>query len=261
MNILDEIVARTRHDLVATKQAVPEFRLLEAIANRPPTRDFAAALRGDGCHAPRVIAELKRASPSRGLIREQFDAAGLAQGLAQHGAAALSVLTEEHYFQGSSDYLRTAAATVEIPVLRKDFIVDRYQLLQARAWGADAVLLIVRALSPAVLEALLSEAAALGLAVLCEIHDEDELGIALDAGAAVVGVNSRDLRTFKTDLSVTAALVQQIPASVVRVAESGIRTRADMDSLIAVGADAFLIGETLMRQAEPGRALTELIGA
>ena len=257
--ILDTIVERTRAGLDERRQAVPEAMLQMQIRHRPPPRDFAAALRRPAGAAPRVIAELKKASPSKGLIRADFAPQALALELAAAGAAALSVLTEPHFFQGAPEFLRRAAALVEIPVLRKDFIVDPFQVLEARAWGADAILLIAAALDDKDYSRLFRQARALGLGVLTEVHTAEELDRVLDLGVHVVGVNSRDLKTFTIDLNRAETLLAAIPDTCVRVAESGIRTGADMRRLCRAGADAFLIGETLMRQPEPGAALRALL--
>jgi indole-3-glycerol phosphate synthase len=208
-----------------------------------------------------VIAELKKASPSRGLIRADFRPRDLALELEAAGAAALSVLTEPHYFQGHPEVLRQAAGAVGIPLLRKDFIIHPVQLAEALDWGASAVLLIAAALTPDDYRRLYEAARASGLDVLSEVHSREELEVVLAAGAHIVGVNSRDLKTFRTDLAGTAELLAAIPAGVVRVAESGIRDGADLAGLRAAGADAFLIGETLMRAASPGDALRELLAA
>jgi indole-3-glycerol phosphate synthase len=207
-----------------------------------------------------VIAELKKASPSKGLIREKFHAAELAKELEGAGAAALSVLTDEEFFQGSLENLRKTSAAVSIPCLRKDFIVDEFQILEARANSADAVLLIVAALSPEELVRLGRSARSHGLDVLCEVHDGDELKHALDEGFDLIGVNTRDLKTFKVDLLTAFDLALKIPGNVVRVAESGIRSSEDVARLRAAGYDALLVGESLMRADRPGDALRELIG-
>jgi indole-3-glycerol phosphate synthase len=206
-----------------------------------------------------VIAELKKASPSKGLIRAKFHAAELAQELEAAGAAALSVLTDEEFFQGSLGNLREASAAVKIPCLRKDFIVDEFQLLEARANSADAVLLIVAALSSRELNALATAACSQGLDVLCEVHDGKELQRALDTGCDLIGVNTRDLRTFKVDLETALGLAEKFPRNVVRVAESGINSAEDVARLRAAGYDAFLVGESLMRAERPGDALRELM--
>jgi indole-3-glycerol phosphate synthase len=247
-----------------------DWHELEKRAERHVPRGFRRAL--ENAHPPaksagrvgqperiRVIAELKKASPSKGLIRAEFDAVELATELEAAGAAALSVLTDEEFFQGSLENLRRASAAVAIPCLRKDFIVDEFQLLEARANSADAVLLIVAALSPDALKKLASAARTCQLDVLCEVHDAEELLRALDAGCDLIGVNTRDLRTFKVDLSIAFDLAEKFPADVVRVAESGIHSAEDVARLRAAGYDAFLVGESLMRAASPGQALRELL--
>jgi indole-3-glycerol phosphate synthase len=206
-----------------------------------------------------VIAELKKASPSKGLIRAEFNPVALAAELEESGAAALSVLTDEEFFQGSLRNLREASAAVAIPCLRKDFIIDEFQLLEARANSADAVLLIVAALSEQELRSLLSSARLRGLDVLCEVHDRQELDRALDAGCDLIGVNTRDLRTFKVDLKTAFELADRFPRDVVGVAESGIRSADDVSGLRAAGYHAFLVGESLMRAESPGIALRELV--
>jgi indole-3-glycerol phosphate synthase len=258
MTILEQIVQRTRADLA---QRYPDgFPQSPAAAPAAPLRpSFAAALRRAPGGQVRVIAELKKASPSKGLIRADFRPRDLAVELAAAGAAALSVLTEPHYFQGHPSALRAAAGAVAIPILRKDFIIHEVQLLEALEWGASAVLLIAAALPPDEYSRLYRAARALGLDVLSEVHDRDELDAVLAGGAHIVGVNSRDLRTFRTDLAGTAELLAAIPADLIRVAESGIHDGADIRRLSAAGADAFLIGETLMRAASPGTALRELL--
>ncbi len=222
-------------------------------------RGFAAALRRVSADRPAVIAELKRASPSRGVIRASFPVAGLASQLASAGAAALSVLTDEEFFQGSIAYLPQASAASGLPCLRKDFIVDEFQLLEARAYHADAALLIVAALTGEELRRLHLAARELSLDVLCEVHDENELGRALDLGCNIIGVNNRDLRTFRVDVNTAVRLGRDIPAGVLKVAESGIESGADIRRLRAAGYPAFLIGESLMRAESPGDALRRLL--
>ena len=260
-SILQEIVARTRADLVDTKRAVPLERLKQMVATRRPTRDFAQALRPGPDGRPRIIAELKRASPSKGMIRPDFGVMTLSGELVAHGAAALSVLTEVHYFMGNPRYLQAVAAAVDVPVLRKDFIVDEYQLYEARAWGADAVLLIAAVLDRLEFQQLYHLARELDLAVLAEVRSREELQTVLAAGAEVVGINSRDLRTFKTDLATVEALAGELPPGVIAVAESGITGPADIARLGRVGVHAFLVGELLMRAPAPGQALDALLGA
>lgn len=219
-------------------------------------RDFAAAFRGDGIH---VIAELKKASPSKGLIRPDFDPAALAKELDAAGAAALSVLAEPHRFLGSEENVRIARSVSGLPILFKDFVTMEYQVLRARACGADAVLLIAAVLDEKRLAAMIRCVQGYGMEALVETHSQDEIECAVRAGARVVGVNCRDLRTFRTDPSITAGLIGRIPSGVVRIAESGIRSAADIRALRDAGADGFLIGETLMREDNPGNKLKELM--
>lgn len=257
---LDQIVARTRGKVAAAKPAA-DLRELERQAERHVPRGFRRALAEKSRDGVAVVAELKKASPSKGLIRADFHPAELARELEAAGAAALSVLTDEEFFQGSLQNLRQASGAVTIPCLRKDFIVDEFQLLEARANSADAVLLIVAALSRPELIAVARAARERGLDVLCEVHDSGELQRALDAGCDLIGVNSRDLRTFHVDLETAFRLAEKFPASVVRVAESGIHSGADIARLRAAGYQAFLIGESLMRAQKPGKALQDLIAS
>lgn len=259
MSILDTIVARTCEDLPRRKREMPAERLRERIDALPPPLPFASALRRLPGQKPRIIAEVKKASPSKGLIRADFQPAMLASRMAECGAAAISCLTEPHWFQGDLAYLDAIQARVSVPVLRKDFMVNPYQLLEARAHGASAALLIAATLESGQYADLLQAALDLDLDVLTEIHNERELAMVLPFNPAVIGVNSRDLKTFTVDLSVTARLLAEIPDDTVKIAESGIRTADDMNGLVAAGADAFLIGETLMRRDDPGAALAELL--
>lgn len=258
---LDQILAQTRLG-VAERKAIANFQDLERRAANHQPRGFAANLRriAESKTRPAVIAELKKASPSKGLIRAAFDPAELAGGLEAAGAGALSVLTDEPFFQGSLRNLEIASAATKIPCLRKDFMVGAFQILEARASCADAILLIVAALNDLELKTLSSEAYALELDVLCEVHDGEELDRAVQIGCQMVGVNSRDLRTFVVHPEVQMQLAESIPRDVVRVAESGIRGREDIDRLASAGYDAFLIGETLMRESDPGEALALLLG-
>jgi indole-3-glycerol phosphate synthase len=253
---LEQIVAATRARVAATRRTV-DLRELEQRAQEHIPRGFRRALESKDGVA--VIAELKKASPSRGLIRADFDVEKLAAGLEAGGAAALSVLTDEEFFQGSLENLRRASAKTTLPCLRKDFIVDEFQLLEARANSADAVLLIVAALSSTELGSLAKRAAEFHLDVLCEVHDRDEFGRALDAGYDLIGVNNRDLKTFKVDLENAFRLASSIPQNVLSVAESGIRSGADIARLRGAGFRAFLIGESLMKADKPGEALRKLL--
>jgi indole-3-glycerol phosphate synthase len=257
---LDQIVAATRRKLAEAKRGA-DLRELEARAERHVPRGFRRALESKSHEGVAVIAELKKASPSKGLIRAEFRAEDLARDLETAGAAALSVLTDEEFFQGSLENLRKASAAVSLPCLRKDFIVDEFQLLEARANSADAVLLIVAALSQEELTALAHAARSRELDVLCEVHDEDELQRALDAECDLIGVNTRDLRTFKVDAETAFRLAERLPKGVVKVAESGIRSGDDIARLRAAGYQAFLIGESLMRAEQPGEALRALVSS
>lgn len=255
---LDQIVAATRRRVSAAKHSA-DLRTLEARAREHRPRGFRGALEATAPSGPAVIAELKKASPSRGLIRAKFDPERLATELAQSGAAALSVLTDQEFFQGSLENLNIASKATRLPCLRKDFIVDEFQLLEARANRADAVLLIVAALSEAELSALAGAARGLELDSLCEVHDEAELDRALQAGCDLIGVNSRDLRTFRVDLETAFRLGPLIPQDVLAVAESGIHSGQDIARLRTEGYRAFLIGESLMKESSPGAALSKLL--
>jgi len=255
---LEQIVAATRRKVAETRCST-DMRGLDRLAEQHSPRGFRRALAVRSQRGPAIIAELKKASPSRGLIRADFDARKLARELERAGAAALSVLTDEEFFQGSLRNLREASAATKLPCLRKDFVVDEFQLVEARANSADAVLLIVAALSQDELTALASRAGDLSLDVLCEVHNEAELQRALDAGCDLIGVNNRNLRTFDVDLNVSFSLAELMPANVLGVAESGIHTAADLARLRAAGYRAFLIGESLMKAQSPGEMLQSLL--
>jgi indole-3-glycerol phosphate synthase len=255
---LDRILAQTRADLARRRERAP-LTLLEKAAALHTPRGFAAALRRAAATGPAIIAELKKASPSKGLIRAGFDPAPLARDLESAGAAALSVLTDEPFFQGSLTNLDLASAATSIPCLRKDFIVDEYQIVEARAHRADAILLIAAALTDAELARFTSAAHALQLDVLCEVHSAEELARVRDLGCDCCGVNNRDLRTFDVTLETSLSLADQLPLDAVRVAESGIRSVTDILTLRDAGFHAFLIGESLMRQPLPGDALADLL--
>jgi len=256
--VLDRIIAATRAR-VAESMRTADVRDLERRAEQHIPRGFRRALQAKSRDGIAVIAELKKASPSKGLIRAEFHPAQLAQELENAGATALSVLTDAEFFQGSLANLREASAAVRIPCLRKDFIVDEFQLLEARANAADAILLIVAALAQAELETLAQGARSRGLDVLCEVHDSTELQRAIDAGCDLIGVNTRDLRTFNVNLQTAFDLAEKFPAGVVRVAESGIHSAEDIAGLRAAGYHAFLVGESLMRAKQPGEALRQLM--
>lgn len=255
---LDQIVAATRARVSTAKRGA-DLRDLEQRAEQHAPRGFRRALESRSRDGIAIIAELKKASPSKGLIRAEFHPVELARDMEAAGAAALSVLTDEEFFQGSLGNLSAASVAVKIPCLRKDFIVDEFQLLEARANSADAVLLIVAALTEAELVTLADAARKRRLDVLCEVHDGDELQRALDAGCDLIGVNSRDLRTFKVDLETAMRLAESFPKTIVRVAESGIHSGADVARLRAAGYQGFLVGESLMRADRPGDVLRELI--
>jgi indole-3-glycerol phosphate synthase len=255
---LDQILAHTMLQVKARK-AVADFGLLERKAAAHTPRGFARGLRTAVRTGPAIIAEIKKASPSKGLIRSDFYPATLARTFEAAGAAALSVLTDEEFFQGSLDYLEQASKVVNIPCLRKDFILDPFQVLEARAAGADAILLIVSAHTDESLSDLRDEATSMGLDVLCETHDLSEMQRAIALGFDLIGVNSRDLRTFSVHPERLIQLAQSIPQGAVKVAESGIRSAEDIARLQSAGYDALLVGEALMRQPDPAAALALLL--
>jgi indole-3-glycerol phosphate synthase len=261
-SILSTILTSTRTAVEAAREVVPVAELERRAAEHRP-RGWAQALRSKAATGPAVIAEIKKASPSRGLIRADFDPEWLARRYRAGGAAALSVLTDEPFFQGSLRNLELASAAAPLPCLRKDFTIDEYQIVEARAHRADAILLIAAALGRAELKRFSSFAHSLSLDVLVEVHTAEELDLVLDAlgerGADAIGVNNRDLRTFEVNPEISLSLVGRIPANVVRVTESGISTPEDIAHLRKAGFDAFLVGESLMRQPDPGAALAALI--
>jgi indole-3-glycerol phosphate synthase len=257
VTILAEILAHKRVELEQAMRRAPPADLARRAASQPPARGFRRALLGPGLH---VIAELKRRSPSKGEIRRDFDPVAIAKAYEAGGAAALSVLTDEHFFGGSLAVLEAVRAATPLPLLRKDFVIDAYQIDEARVAGADAVLLIVAVLAPAELERLRAHAVGLGLDVLVEVHDEAELDAAKGAGADLIGINNRDLETFVTDLGVTERLARRVPQGALVVAESGIFGPEDVARLQRAGASAFLVGESLMREPDPGLALRRLLG-
>ena len=257
-DLLRAIVAATRRAVEVRALRRPRGALEELASRSSPRGEaFRAAL--SSRTRLNVIAECKGRSPVRGILCRDYDPTSVARGYASAGAAAISVLTEPTFFDGSLDHLRSVRSAVEIPLLCKDFIVSEYQLLEAQASGADAVLLIVAALEERALKQLMSTASALGLGTLVEVHDADELGEAVDAGATVIGVNNRNLRTLEVDHSVSDALITRIPSGVVSVAESGLQRANDLIQLREAGYDAFLIGESLMTRSDPGAALRALL--
>ena len=259
-DLLETIVAATRCAVDERRARRPLQDVERAAANRSPRGDrFVAALAAADRYS--VIAECKRRSPSRGVIREEYEPTRIAAGYAAAGAAAISVLTEPAFFDGALDHLGAVRERVDVPLLQKDFIVSEYQLMEGRAAGADAALLIAAALDDETLRRLAAEAAELDLAVLAEVHNRRELDRVLAAGAAVVGVNNRNLRTLAVDLKASRTLVDAIPEGTVAVAESGLRTPADLQELRGAGYDAFLMGESLMSRADPGAALARLLAA
>jgi indole-3-glycerol phosphate synthase len=261
-SVLDEILAFKRADAAARKKRVALADLLVRAEAAAPARGFVAALqRRIAAGSPAVIAEVKRASPSKGVIRPNFDPAAIAVRYAAAGAACLSVLTDTKYFQGHDDHLAAARTVTALPVLRKDFIVDPYQIVEARVLGADCVLLIVAALQRAELHDFYRRAGSIGLDVLLEVHDADELDRALELAPKLIGINNRDLRTFNTTVETTFALLPKMPPGVTVVTESGISDRDQVAALRARGVNAFLVGETFMRAADPGAALHELFFA
>ncbi|MFD7665817.1 indole-3-glycerol phosphate synthase TrpC [Streptomyces sp. NPDC059788] len=259
MNVLEEIIAGVRADLDERRRAVPVDELRERAAAAPPALDGVRALRGDG--GVRVIAEVKRASPSKGELAAIADPAALAAGYADGGAAAVSVLTEGRRFGGSLADLDAVRARVRVPVLRKDFIVTDYQLWEARAHGADLALLIVAALPQPRLAELVAAAVEIGLTPLVEAHSAPEIARAADAGAEVIGINCRDLRTLEVDRSLFARLAPHVPGHAVRIAESGVRGPADVAGYAAAGADAVLVGEALVTGGDPRAAVRALTAA
>ena len=256
--ILDTIIAHKQQELQIEEEQVPLATLKSKLANLPPTKDFRAAIAQSG--NINLIAEVKKKSPSKGIIREDFDPIQIAETYAENGAAAISVLTDVQFFDGRLDYLSSIRQVVDVPLLRKDFTIDPYHIYQARVAGADAILLIVAALTKDQLREFMDIAESLSLASLVEVHTDTELEIALDVEAEIIGINNRDLRTFHTDLATTFSLREFLPTGKVVVSESGIYTRADVESLCEAGVDAILVGESLMRSPDIGEQVRKLIG-
>ena len=260
-DILQRIVAVKRTEVAAAKAVISLADIEKAAHAATPTRDFTGALRAKiAAGKPAVISEIKKASPSKGVLREHFDPAAIAATYEQHGAACLSVLTDQQFFQGDLAHLQAARAACELPALRKDFMIDPYQIYEARAAGADCILLIVAALTLEQMRELESVAFSLGLAVLVEVHDGDELDIALKLKTPLLGVNNRNLRTFETKLGTTLGLLERIPADRLVVTESGILKRDDVALMRARNVHAFLVGEAFMRAQDPGAELQRLFG-
>jgi indole-3-glycerol phosphate synthase len=257
-NRLDEILAFKRQELAQAKRERPLPQLERALKHRPPVRDFRSAI----CRPGRLslIAEVKRASPSAGAIRPNAQVCRIARAYAEAGAQAVSVLTDAHFFSGTLEDLRAVRSEIPLPVLRKDFLLEEYHVVEAAAAGADSVLLIASALPRAALKRLMGLARDLGMEPLVEVHTERELGQALEVGAKIVGINNRDLATFTVDLTLTQRLARQIPSDRVRVSESGLRSPADVEFVRAQGVDAVLIGEELMTASDIGQRVKELMG-
>lgn len=261
-DILQRILEVKAEEVAEAQRTVSATEMQARALAAPPARDFAGALRRRAqAKQPAVIAEIKKASPSKGVLREDFDPAAIARTYEQHGAACLSVLTDRQFFQGAPEYLQAARAACSLPVLRKDFVVDLYQVDEARAMGADCILLIVAALEDKQMQALEQRAHELGMAVLVEVHDAAELDRALALRTPLLGINNRNLRTFETRLENTLNLLPRIPADRLVITESGIATREDVDRMRASDVHAFLVGEAFMRADDPGRALGELFSA
>ena len=258
-DILDKIVAVKRQEVAAALARKPLAAMRADAESRVLARDFVGAMRAKiAAGLPAVIAEVKKASPSKGVLRADFIPADIAQSYAEYGAACLSVLTDQQFFQGSVDYLKQARASCDLPVLRKDFMVDPYQVYEARAMGADCILLIAACLDDAQMQSLEALAMSLDMAVLVEVHDGAELQRALQLKTPLLGINNRNLKTFEVSLDTTLGLLKDVPAGHLLVTESGISTVADVQRMRAAGVQAFLVGEVFMRADEPGQALAEL---
>jgi indole-3-glycerol phosphate synthase len=258
-DILDKIVAVKRQEVAAALARKPLSAMRADAESRVLTRDFVGAMRAKiAAGLPAVIAEVKKASPSKGILRPDFIPADIAQSYAEHGAACLSVLTDQQFFQGSIDYLKQARASCDLPVLRKDFMVDAYQVYEARAMGADCILLIAACLDDAQMQSLEALAMSLDMAVLVEVHDGAELQRALQLKTPLLGINNRNLKTFEVSLDATLGMIKDVPADRLLVTESGITTTADVQRMRTAGVQAFLVGEAFMRADDPGQALAQL---
>jgi indole-3-glycerol phosphate synthase len=258
MTILDEIVASKQREVLEARRRMPIEELEAQAVEAPPVRDFRAMLARRG--RIQLIAEVKKASPSAHVIRRDFDPVAIARCYQDHGAACISVLTDTPYFKGHLSHLARVRASVVVPLLRKDFLIDDYQVIEARLAGADAILLIAEILDDPTMRSLLQRASEVGMAALVEMHDPVNLDRVLAAGANCVGINNRDLRSFATDIEHTLRLRDRIPDEVVLVSESGIRTRQDVERLEAAGVSAILVGESLMRAPDIGQAVEQLLG-
>jgi len=259
VNILDRILEAKRAEVAAAKEMLGEFAVAARARAQSPPRDFTGALRAKlATGRPAVIAEIKRASPSRGVLREDFDPAAIAKSYEAAGAACLSVLTDREFFQGSIEHLQAARANCSLPALRKDFIVDPYQVYEARAVGADCILLIAASLSAEEMKQFEALAQRLGMAVLVEVHDSSELEMALELKTPLLGINNRDLRTFETRLEITLGLLPRVPKDRIVITESGILAPGDVARMRSSGVNAFLVGEAFMRAPDPGGALRTL---
>lgn len=256
--ILDKILSEKKIEVAKRQVEMPIRELKSKVSDAPMPLDFSKRLVRNSAGIPAVIAEVKKASPSKGIIRADFDPVAIAKAYEAAGASAISVLTDEKFFQGSLSYLRQIKSTVSLPVIRKDFIIDEYQVFEARTAGADAILLIVAALEKDTLAELMNRATEIGMQCLVEVHNESEMEVALDVGAPLIGINNRNLQTFEVTLDTTARLLPMIPRAKT-VSESGIFTRADMEMLGKMGVDAVLIGEALMREQDIEAKLRELI--
>ncbi|MBK8015803.1 MAG: indole-3-glycerol phosphate synthase TrpC [Betaproteobacteria bacterium] len=258
-DILDKIILVKRQEVAAAQERISHGELERLCSQLPPARGFAGALQRRVSQAQAaVIAEIKKASPSKGLLRENFDPPGIAASYEKHGAACLSVLTDEQFFQGHRDYLVEARTACQLPVLRKDFMIDPYQIVESRAMGADCVLLIVSALEQRLMESLEEIAISLGLSVLVEVHDSAELDRALCLRTPLIGINNRNLRTFETSLDVTLGLLDRIPSDRLVITESGIHSPVDVANMRSHGVHAFLVGEAFMKAPDPGVELERL---
>lgn len=258
-NILDKIVAKKRKEIAQSRARTPLASVQQSAEDAPPTKDFLGALRAS--QGIGLIAEIKKASPSKGLIREDFDPPDIAKTYTAHGASCISILTDETFFQGSLSYLQQVRAVVDTPLLRKEFILDTYQIYEARAAGADAILLIAEILTATELAHFSDLAQQLGMVALIELYDTDNLPAVLATGTPLIGVNNRDLRTFEVDLGHTVRLRNQIPEDILLVGESGIHSREDALYLQEHGVDAMLVGESLMREKNIGAAVDRLLGS